>query len=58
MTASRRRYMLMVDTETGVRAMVDAIEGKGSRQVVPRWPWAPLTQVMRLLPPKYTKRFA
>jgi hypothetical protein len=38
--------------------MVEAIEKEKGRAVVPRWPWAPLTQVMRLLPPKYTKRFA
>ncbi len=58
MTAKSATTMLMVDNETGVRAMVDAIEKEKGRAVVPRWPWAPLTQVMRLLPPKYTKRFA
>ncbi|CQD16260.1 short chain dehydrogenase [Mycolicibacterium conceptionense] len=58
MTAKSATTMLMVDNETGVRAMVEAIEREKGRAVVPRWPWAPLTQVMRLLPPKYTKRFA
>lgn len=58
MTAKSATTMLMVDNETGVRAMVDAIEREKGRAVVPRWPWAPLTHVMRLLPPKYTKRFA
>ncbi|MED5813698.1 SDR family oxidoreductase [Mycolicibacterium sp. 050232] len=58
MTAKSATTMLMVDNETGVRAMVEAIEKEKGRAVVPRWPWAPLTQVMRLLPPKYTKRFA
>ncbi|ABK71720.1 SDR family oxidoreductase [Mycolicibacterium smegmatis] len=58
MTAKANSTMLMVDNETGVRAMVEAIEKEKGRAVVPRWPWAPLTQVMRLLPPKYTKRFA
>jgi short-subunit dehydrogenase len=58
MTARAKSTMLMVDNETGVRAMVEAIEKEKGRAVVPRWPWAPLTQVMRLLPPKYTKRFA
>ncbi|WP_019970638.1 SDR family oxidoreductase [Mycobacterium sp. 141] len=57
MTARANSTMLMVDNETGVRAMVDAIEKEKARAVVPRWPWAPLTQVLRLLPPKYTKRF-
>ena len=58
MTARSNTTMLMVDNETGVRAMVEAIEKEKGRAVVPRWPWAPLTQVLRLLPPKYTKRFA
>lgn len=58
MTARSATTMLMVDNETGVRAMVEAIEKEKGRAVVPRWPWAPLTQVLRLLPPKYTKRFA
>jgi NAD(P)-dependent dehydrogenase (short-subunit alcohol dehydrogenase family) len=58
MTAQANSTMLMVDNETGVRAMVEAIEKEKGRAVVPRWPWAPLTQVLRLLPPKYTKRFA
>ncbi|MDV3128891.1 SDR family oxidoreductase [Mycobacterium sp. 21AC1] len=58
MTARSATTMLMVDNETGVRAMVEAIEKEKGRAVVPRWPWAPLTQVLRLLPPRYTKRFA
>ncbi|ORA34835.1 SDR family oxidoreductase [Mycobacterium aquaticum] len=58
MTAQANSTMLMVDNETGVRAMVEAIEKEKGRAVVPRWPWAPLTQLLRLLPPKYTKRFA
>lgn len=58
MTARSGSTLLMVDNETGVRAMVGAIEKEKGRAVVPGWPWAPLTQILRLLPPKYTKRFA
>ncbi|MGU3500623.1 SDR family oxidoreductase [Mycobacterium sp. C31M] len=58
MTAQASNTLLIVDNETGVRAMVEAIEKEKGRAVVPSWPWAPLTQIMRLLPPKYTKRFA
>ncbi len=58
MTAQAANTLLMVDNETGVAAMVAAIEKEKGRAVVPSWPWAPLTQIMRLLPPKYTKRFA
>ncbi|WP_018601915.1 SDR family oxidoreductase [Mycobacterium sp. 155] len=58
MTARANSTMLMVDNETGVRAMVEAIEKEKGRAAVPRWPWAPLAQVLRLLPPKYTRRLA
>lgn len=40
----------MVDTETGVRAMVDAIEKKVASARVPTWPWLPLGTAMRHLP--------
>jgi short-subunit dehydrogenase len=58
MTAKSGSTMFMVDNETGVRALVDAIEREPGRAVVPRWPWAPLAQLMRVLPPPLTKRFA
>lgn len=58
MTAKSGSTMLMVDNETGVKALVDAIEREPGRAVVPRWPWVPLVQLMRVLPPPLTKRFA
>jgi NAD(P)-dependent dehydrogenase (short-subunit alcohol dehydrogenase family) len=58
MTAKSGTTMLMVDNETGVKALVDAIEREPGRAVVPRWPWAPLVQLIRVLPPPLTKRFA
>lgn len=58
MTAKSATTMLMVDNETGVRAMVDAIEKEKGRAIVPAWPWKPLVMLMRALPPKFTKRFA
>ncbi|CQD20288.1 short chain dehydrogenase [Mycobacterium lentiflavum] len=58
MTAKSASTMLMVDNETGVRALVAAIEREPGRAVVPRWPWAPLVQLMRVLPPPLTKPFA
>jgi short-subunit dehydrogenase len=58
MTATAAKTMLMVDNETGVRAMVEAIEKEKGRAVVPGWPWWPLVEVMKLLPPRLTKRFA
>ncbi|BBZ12348.1 short chain dehydrogenase [Mycobacterium branderi] len=58
MTAKAGSTMLMVDNETGVKALVAAIEREGGHAVVPTWPWAPLVQVMRVLPIRLTKYFA
>ncbi|MCV7102584.1 SDR family oxidoreductase [Mycobacterium palustre] len=58
MTAKSASTMFMVDNETGVKALVGAIEREPGRAVVPWWPWAPLVQLMRVLPPPLTKPFA
>jgi short-subunit dehydrogenase len=58
MTAKSASTLLMVDNETGVKAMVDAMEREVGRAAVPWWPWGPLVQVMRMLPPRLAKRFA
>lgn len=58
MTAKSASTLLMVDNETGVAAMVRAMEREVGRAAVPWWPWAPLVQLMRLLPPRFTKYFA
>ena len=58
MTAKSASTMLMTDNETGVRAMVNAIERERGKAVVPSWPWAPLVQLLKLLPPRLTKPFA
>lgn len=57
MTAKSETTMLMVDNETGVKALVGAMEREPGRAVVPWWPWAPLVQLMRVLPPPLTKYF-
>ena len=41
---------LMVDTATGVRSMVKAIEKEVDEAAVPGWPWAALGQVMKPAP--------
>jgi short-subunit dehydrogenase len=58
MTAKSASTMLMVDNASGVRAMVDAIERERGRAIVPNWPWLPLVQLLKLLPPRLTKPFA
>lgn len=58
MTAKSASTMHMVDNESGVRAMVDAIERERSRAVVPRWPWTPLALLMKMTPTRFGKLFA
>ena len=58
MTAKSASTMLLVDNETGVKAMVAAIENEKGRAVVPAWPWWPLVELLKVLPPRFTKRFA
>ena len=58
MTAKSESTMLMVDNETGVRKMVDAIERETGRAIVPGWPWSPLVAMLKALPPRFTKPFA
>lgn len=41
---------LMVDTATGVRAMVKLIDKEVAEASVPPWPWAPLGKVMKHAP--------
>ncbi len=58
MTAKTAKTMLMVDNQTGVAKMVDAIEKERGRAIVPGWPWVPLVAVLKALPPRFTKPFA
>lgn len=45
-----QKTKFMVDTETGVKAMVDAIEKRKAKANVPAWPWVPLGLAMKHLP--------
>jgi short-subunit dehydrogenase len=58
MTAESASTLFMVDNKTGVKALVAAIEREPGRAAVPWWPWAPMVQLMRVLPPPLTKYFA
>ena len=40
----------MVDTETGCKALVSAIDAEPAGAFVPRWPWRPLALALRLAP--------
>ncbi len=45
-----KKTPFIVDTETGCRAMVAAIEQEKAEAYVPRWPWSALGFVMKRLP--------
>lgn len=47
---------LMVDTETGSRALVAKIEAEVAEAHVPTWPWMPLSHVMKHAPLGVVKR--
>jgi short-subunit dehydrogenase len=46
----QQKVRFMVDTPTGVRAMVEAIEKRRPKAYVPAWPWVPIGFLMRVLP--------
>ncbi|KQS01020.1 short-chain dehydrogenase [Williamsia sp. Leaf354] len=47
---------LMVDTETGVKAMVSAIEKRSHKAYVPTWPWLPVSMALKVLPLSVVRR--
>ena len=48
----------VVDTETGCRAMVAAIEREPDEALVPRWPWTAVAALMRRMPLKALTKMA
>lgn len=56
MTARVRNAPFMVDTETGCRGLVNAMEKKAITAFVPWWPWSPLARAMKWLPLGVIKR--
>ena len=51
-----QKSRLMVDTRTGVRAMVTAIEKRRAKAYVPARPWVPLATVLKLAPLSIVRR--
>ncbi|GIE33821.1 short-chain dehydrogenase [Actinoplanes italicus] len=54
----KQKTPFMVDTTTGVRAMVAAIEKRKTKAYVPAWPWVPVGAAMRLLPLSVVRKMA
>ncbi len=53
-----KRVPFIVDAETGCRAMVKAIEKEGANPFVPRWPWAWMHWLLKVLPLSQLRRFS
>lgn len=50
------RTAMMTSRDTGVAAMVEAIEKETSWAPVPTWPWVPIAAALRHLPTEVTRR--
>jgi short-subunit dehydrogenase len=48
----------MVDTETGCKAMVKAIEKEGGNSYVPAWPWVFMQFILRIVPLSMLKKMS
>ena len=53
-----QKTKFMVDTKTGVRAMVEAIEKRKAKAYVPAWPWVPLGHAMKHLPMSVVRKLS
>lgn len=51
-----RSTPFLVDTQTGVRAMVAAIQKEVDKASVPQWPWLPVGMAMKYLPRPLARR--
>jgi NADP-dependent 3-hydroxy acid dehydrogenase YdfG len=51
------RFPFLSPIETGVAAMIEAMDGRRGQAVVPAWPWRPLAPVLRVLPEGLLRRF-
>jgi short-subunit dehydrogenase len=49
-SSGARKRMFLVDTATGCRALVRAIESERPKSFVPPWPWVPIAFLMRHAP--------
>jgi short-subunit dehydrogenase len=52
----KEKAKFMVDTKTGVKAMVAAIEKRKEKALVPAWPWVPLGFALKNLPMGLVRR--
>ena len=48
----------MVDTKTGTRSIVNAIEKEGANYYAPAWPWTVMSRVMRFFPLRWMAKMS
>jgi short-subunit dehydrogenase len=53
-----QKTAFMVDTRTGVRAIVAAIEARKEKAYVPAWPWVPIGFVLKRAPMSVVRKLA
>jgi short-subunit dehydrogenase len=53
-----KKVPFIVDTETGCKAMIKAIEKEGESYFVPAWPWAWLQYILRIAPKSILKKMS
>jgi len=53
-----KKVPFIVDTETGVKAMIKAIEKEGGNSFMPIWPWAFMRLLMKIAPLSIMKKMS
>lgn len=53
-----KKVPFIVDTETGCKAMVKAIEKEGGNSYVPAWPWAFMRFILKIAPLSWLKKMS
>jgi short-subunit dehydrogenase len=53
-----KKVPFIVDTETGCRSIVKAIEAEKANSYVPTWPWAWLHRVIRIMPDSWIAKMS
>ncbi|MFA3789492.1 SDR family oxidoreductase [Aliiglaciecola sp. SL4] len=53
-----KKVPFIVDTETGCKAMVKAIEKEGANSYVPAWPWVVFRPILSIVPLSWLKKMS
>lgn len=53
-----KKVPFIVDTETGCREIIKAIEKEGANYYVPAWPWAIMARLMKIAPLRFLAKMS